>query len=548
MAKVDEGEKRDILIKYATGSYDKLSVIFPLLEDESIIEDAKGLARGGNVDRKETRRIVKEVNKALAKQVSKDDLSMLLTIDDLNHGFLTEILEVAKEEPGRFPIEMLSKLIEHIATRFNDNTLEYYLDQEVINAHKSDPEGQLLEALEYTDRERQALSIYTGGAINKREPLATDKYVYEIMNMLMFPGLSNEAARIHEDQKVIPARYMFYTRDLLESMTDIYSVACKYSKTVINPIHFRRMDRMATLEAIENNHQIYSFLSCTLNQHYGDFPKLHTAFIEGDAIPGEIGEQGPIVMDVGRVLGKDYFYKSERELMIAPTTGNNFTIENANDSMTAEEKKLGEAKDYIRIKPGEKPRELTPEEVEEEREAVAFIGDVENTRQAVGFLLDVIIESQNSRDLPFDEVLEKMSPERKDTYLKWKESFQKAFKYRSMRKALIVDRLSSRARQNYENGKVQSREEMLEGIYQELGVTNDLGPLPENHPEEASKAHGLTSQDTVEEIGALLEKYNISEDQFKLLAQSVTISELKDSIELLGSILKDREINKEFGE
>ena len=136
MAEISDNEKREILIKYAAGSYDRLSIIFPLIEDEQLIEDSKNLARG-KVGDKESRRIVRDVNRALSRKVSKEDLKLLLSLDDLNKGFLKEILEVAKEEPGKFPIEMISKLIEQISTRFNDNTLEYYLDQEVLNAYKA---------------------------------------------------------------------------------------------------------------------------------------------------------------------------------------------------------------------------------------------------------------------------------------------------------------------------------------------------------------------------------------------------------------------------
>lgn len=545
MADLSEEEKKEIIIKYASGSYDRLSIIFPLLEDESLIEDSKRLARGRDVDANETRRIVREVNKTLARQVSPEDLKVMLSMEGLNHGFIKEILEAAKENPGKFSIEMISKLIEQVSTRFNDNTLEFFVDQALLDSHKDSPEGQLIEALEYSDSEKQALSIYTGSAINKRDPLAQDKYVYEVMNMIMFPGLSNEQARIHEDGKVIPGKFMLYTKDLLEAMTDIYAAICKYSKTVVNPIHFKRMDRVATLDAIEDNNQIYSFLSCTLNNEYGDFSKLHTALIEGDAYPGESGGQGPLVLDVGRALGKDYFFETERELMVAPMLGDTFTIENVDSTMTEKEAEIGERKDYLRIDPGQKPRDLTPEEREDEAKAVSFISDVNNTVLAVGFLNDIQIVSQRRQGMSFEDVLGDMVPEKREAYLKWKENFQKAFKYRAMKKALVIDRLAQRGRQNYNEGRVENQEEMLSRIYQELGLGDDLGPMPENHPEEARRAHEFTSPEVVGlNVDQILEQFNISKEQFNKLAKTITVADIKDSIELFSAVVMKKDVEE----
>lgn len=140
------------------------------------------------------------------------------------------------------------------------------------------------------------------------------KSAYHIINMLLYPGIENEKARIYYEKKKVPLNLLNDIEELFEVYENIFKAMCKYQglKKRQGIIHAYRKDRLQSMGIIENDY-LYSITSCSLKDESEEYflKKNGILLLEFD-IPTSV----PFII-LNDVLGVNSFQYQE-ELLLPP--------------------------------------------------------------------------------------------------------------------------------------------------------------------------------------------------------------------------------------
>lgn len=177
----------------------------------------------------------------------------------------------------------------------------------------------------FTKDEENSIMYYQGAVdyieLEKDEESLLDFYsiknAYEMMDMLLFPGIENEKVRLQKEKRTIDFRILDNIEELLDVYCNIYSAMCKYTRYCEKRIilHTNRVDRMLSLDTLKNG-EICTFFSTSDTQKIKDnayFAKKCGIVLEEVYSMPEIEH-----LDVNAVLGKRSAYPDENEILFPP--------------------------------------------------------------------------------------------------------------------------------------------------------------------------------------------------------------------------------------
>jgi hypothetical protein len=176
-----------------------------------------------------------------------------------------------------------------------------------------------------TLNEKNALRFYQGDIVHyDAESVDDSRYqtafyqtrgAYQILNMLLYPGIENERTRICLEKKKIPIQLLGNMKELLEVYKNIFSLMCKcsFQHKNMEHIHVYRKDRIQSMEMIRC-HQTVSFLSCSMRDEIDNYFFKNKAGIL--LLELEISNGIPFV-NVNEVLSESVFQEQE-EILLPP--------------------------------------------------------------------------------------------------------------------------------------------------------------------------------------------------------------------------------------
>lgn len=142
------------------------------------------------------------------------------------------------------------------------------------------------------------------------------KGVYQLLNLLMFPGIENEIARICKERKEIPVKLLENLEDIITIYRDIFSIMFKFPHISklnnMEALHIYRKDRMQSMQMV-NAGYTYSFTSCSFLDDVGQFFKDKDGLL---LLECDILSSIPHVV-LNEVLGENK-YQSQEEVLLPP--------------------------------------------------------------------------------------------------------------------------------------------------------------------------------------------------------------------------------------
>lgn len=173
--------------------------------------------------------------------------------------------------------------------------------------------------------EKNSLRFYQGDIGSYEMPTGMDKIkystsfyktekAYNLLNMLLYPGMSNEYARIWREGKKIPISLLRNMEELLDVYENIFSLMCKSSLVDQNKkFYVYRKDRIQSMEMVEAGYT-FGFTSCSLTDESDSYfikKKAGILLLEA-VIPGHIPH-----ICVNEILGKNKF-SAQEEVLLPP--------------------------------------------------------------------------------------------------------------------------------------------------------------------------------------------------------------------------------------
>ncbi len=122
-------------------------------------------------------------------------------------------------------------------------------------------EAEKRNSLRFYQGDTEHYEVEEGAGFNW--PFYEIKRAYNILNVLMYPGMGSEYARFSKEAKKIPYHLLDYLDEIIKVYNDIFFLMCKNMKSSGEKIHLYRAERMQAMEMIEAGHT-YSFTSCSL--------------------------------------------------------------------------------------------------------------------------------------------------------------------------------------------------------------------------------------------------------------------------------------------
>lgn len=166
-------------------------------------------------------------------------------------------------------------------------------------------QGSIHEYEVLTEKERQK---YTSSFYIQKE-------AYNVLNMLLCPGMNSEYARIVQEKKKLPITILQWTEEILHIYEDIFEIMCEFWKKGTKSQYAYRIDRMQSMEMLEAGYT-FGFTSCSLNKESGakdkHLRKKAGLLLLEWSIPTGI----PYVL-LNEVLGRNEF-DYQNELLIPP--------------------------------------------------------------------------------------------------------------------------------------------------------------------------------------------------------------------------------------
>lgn len=176
-----------------------------------------------------------------------------------------------------------------------------------------------------TQEEKNCILFYQGAA-DRIQLGSIDKHLrvfynisnaYEVINTLLFPGISNEKVRIGEEDRHLSPVLLDYMSELIKVYCGLYSAMCKYSLFYKRKEHLYtyRCDRIVSLDFLKIGRTV-SFTSTSRNRKgTEEFQKKKgILLLEFDLLQEEDIEY----IDVNAVLGEDSKYPHEEEILFSP--------------------------------------------------------------------------------------------------------------------------------------------------------------------------------------------------------------------------------------
>lgn len=173
--------------------------------------------------------------------------------------------------------------------------------------------------------EKNSLRFYQGDIDNYEMPTEMDKIkystsfyktekAYNLLNMLLYPEMDNEYARIWQEGKKIPIPLLRNMEELLAVYENIFSLMCKSSLVDQNKMFYvYRKDRMQSMEMLEAGYT-FGFTSCSLADESDPYfiKKKAGILLLEVVIPGHIPH-----ICVNEILGKNKF-SAQEEVLLPP--------------------------------------------------------------------------------------------------------------------------------------------------------------------------------------------------------------------------------------
>ena len=481
-----------------------------------------------------------------AKRLDKKDFVKLHEVRSNVLGLVDRILDHPEYFEGGLTVE--DKLI----------LLSKESPRDMQNKWREDPKGQLLFALEVTMDEAKAVEQYVGSKnyvtseSNSRGDIVVD-YVYEMYNALFYPGLNNEKSRIIDEGKNPPYRALAGMKNLLQFSRDLYTALYKSSRLSPEGVKVSRVDRVSTIEAMEENGGVVvSNFSTTIGKPNEIFTKRHTALVSGTLT------RGVVAGDFKRILGGRYgMYHEEQEVLIAPGT----KVDIKEEEITDEENKFAvynldqvERKVSMDFYPqGRYIDPLTPEERNDKYNQLGILLDPERERKAQEFierLMDVRDEKSVTVKVPkdrklsrpvkdltisFDEAVDLAGRDLAESYLEFKEAFRKYYGYMTREVAMEIESSIARANENTDLGRVEDMDDILR-----YGREH---PRRERYYIQASRFRA----DDMEIDGPKEEEpkdYQVTDGDMRELVASERLQDIKQATETFGLIVGEKDILK----
>lgn len=177
--------------------------------------------------------------------------------------------------------------------------------------------------MRFTQDEIDALLFYQGSIekISEDKRAMLQKFysvdsAYNVLNVLLFPGIGNEMARIAEG-KELDQELIAQMKELIKIYCNIYSAMCKYTFLYENGenivLYTKRADRAYSVKAYEKG-ESFTFLSTTSKEQVDKY------FCEKEGlILLEVESTAQIEhIDLNKILGNNSDYQGEREILFAP--------------------------------------------------------------------------------------------------------------------------------------------------------------------------------------------------------------------------------------
>ena len=197
--------------------------------------------------------------------------------------------------------------------------------------------GQSNIYFSYTREELNSVRYYQGDtdaiALTEEKQDLIDFYqvsnAYEVLNTLLFPGITNEQARIvneHRDLSQLILDHMDQVLNIYENMASVfYKYTCNANRREV--IYSNRFDRENSLQFLKEGKNC-CFMSTKLCVDLEYFRKKSGLLLEKiEALPHIL------YLDVNEVLGAKGKFSSEREILFPPFC----TVELEEEKLTAEE-------------------------------------------------------------------------------------------------------------------------------------------------------------------------------------------------------------------
>lgn len=176
---------------------------------------------------------------------------------------------------------------------------------------------------EITQQEKNSILYYQGGCDKVILTEAEEKFrefynipdAYQMLNVLLMPGINNEIARLKNEEQKFSPNILENMDELMNVYCRLYSVACKYTyyHETEDTLYTYRIDRMNTLKFL-NHGLTFSFMSTSLvgGEKPGIQDKDGMLLLEVD-VPSNIEH-----INVNDILGEKSKYPEEKEILIAP--------------------------------------------------------------------------------------------------------------------------------------------------------------------------------------------------------------------------------------
>lgn len=348
---------------------------------------------------------------------------------------------------------------------------------------EKEPKGNLFKALKCTKEEKEAVKIYTSEKYFRTQSpfyyreIEVDS-MYEMYNTLFFSGLNNEKSRIYEEGKEVPYESLNMMENMLKFSRNFYTALYKTSRKIIGSTKVSRVDRVATLEAMEeNDNVVVSNFSTTLGSPDYTFSKRHTALVSGTVT------RGVVAADFAEILKDNYYYSEEKELLIAPGAKVDMKEETPSEAEKNALRRSGQAverKVSMEFYPqGRYIDPLSPEEKRDMTDQLSIILDPERERDAKTFIRRLIqirydtcerVWELNGEKLdrpvkiptvPFEEVLDEIGEDIVESYLTFKEAFRKYYDYMTREVAMEVESSLERANESMEAGIIEEADDLI---------------------------------------------------------------------------------------
>lgn len=184
------------------------------------------------------------------------------------------------------------------------------------------PAGRSLLML--TEKEKDSIRFYQGDTRKRTEDgslsnslTETGLYgipsAYKTMNCLMFDGIDNEKERISEGSTVLNPQVFHEIEKVVDIFCDIFRAMCK-CKNRNRKIIVYRTDRRISVREMKKLGQTISFTSTSKGNHPKEyFCKKKMLMLLEFIVPAGIP-----YLDFEEVLGDNYYYADQKEILLPP--------------------------------------------------------------------------------------------------------------------------------------------------------------------------------------------------------------------------------------